>query len=292
MKRNEEITKLSADILTDITDDRIPLHIILLKASRLSLLLDMPDNVVLFRDWAKHAEQLQFVVSSYQPNIDAAKDRDFSLSSANPGQFVFPTHGNAIERTAIRNNAGQATEYLANYRTETYSFALNIYQKWQFGNIAESIFEKKRRKIEPVLTEIFPDINQRLNSIELNINSSNPEDWKNAVASCRTLLMDIADILNPAEKPEDKQKYINRLKDFVSPLISSETRGKLIKSYFDEIKKRIEYTANLTQGSAHKERPLLDEAENVVLYTYLLVADLMGIYQQEEVASELSTNLN
>jgi hypothetical protein len=292
MKRNEEITKLSGDILIDITDDRIPLHNILLKASRLSLLLDMPDNVALFKNWAQNAEQYQFIVSSYQANIEAAKDSDFSLSSANPGQFVLPTQGNSMERTGIRNNARKAAEYLGTFRTETYSFALGIYQKWQFGNIAESIFEKKRRRVEPVLTKIFPDANKRLNSIELNVNSTNPEDWKNAVTSCRTLLMDIADILNPPEKPEDKDKYLNRLKDFVSPLIKSETKGKLVKSYFDELKKRIEYTSNLTQGSAHKERPRLEEAENVVLYTYLLIADLMEIYQQEEAARELNANLN
>lgn len=291
MKRNEEITKLSGDILTDITDERIPLHNILLKASRLALLLDMPDRVALFKDWAKSAEQYQFIISSYQANIEAAKDSDIFLSSANPNQFVVPTHGNAMERMAIRNNASQTAEYLGSLRSETYNFALGIYQKWQFGNIAESIFEKKRRRVEPVLTKIFPDADQRLNSIELNINSTNPEDWKNAVASCRTLLMDIADILNPPEKPEDKQKYINRLKDFVSPL-ESKTKGKLLKTYFEELKKRIEYTSNLTQGGAHKERPLLEEAEDVVLYTYLLIADLMEIHQQDEMASELSTNLN
>lgn len=94
--------------------------------------------------------------------------------------------------------------------------------------------------------------------------------------------MDIADILNPAEKPEDKGKYNQRLKDFVAPTIDSTTKRKLIKSYFDELKKRIEYTSNLTQGSAHQDRPILEEAENVVLYTYLLIADLMEIFEQNK----------
>lgn len=70
--------------------------------------------------------------------------------------------------------------------------------------------EKITAQLEPILREIFPDINQRLNSIEQNIKSDNPEDWKNVVTSCGTLLMDIADILNPAKANEDKSKYINR----------------------------------------------------------------------------------
>lgn len=118
---------------------------------------------------------------------------------------------------------------LSYYRAETYNFVLNIYTKSQFGNIAESIFEKKRMKADTNLRKIFPDINQRLNSIEQNIKSDNPEDWKNSVISCRTLLMEIADILNPPKTSEEKSKFINRLKDYVSPKIPSETKGKLVK---------------------------------------------------------------
>ncbi len=66
MKKNEEITDLSQEIMLDITNDRLPLHNILLKGSRLSLLLDIPANVTLFTEWAKWAEQNSFTIGSFE----------------------------------------------------------------------------------------------------------------------------------------------------------------------------------------------------------------------------------
>ena len=281
MKKNEEITKLSEEIMVDITDSRLPLHNILLKSSRLSLLLDLAENVKLFKDWSKYAEQNQFIVSAFQISMQAAQDRNVSITSSNPHQMVTAPWGNLLERSGIKDRTEKTVGMLSYYRSETYNFALGIHQKWQFGNIAESIFEKKRKKVEPLLREVFPDANQRLNSIEQNLNTTNSEDWKNAIASCRTLLMDFADVLNPPKTKDEKGKYINRLKDFVSPLVESETKNKLLKTHFDEIKKRIEYTSNLTQGGAHTDRPTREQAEDVVLYTYLIVAELLNIYKED-----------
>ncbi|MBF0464707.1 MAG: hypothetical protein HQK94_06475 [Nitrospirae bacterium] len=269
--------------MLDITNSRLPLHNILLKSSRLSLLLDIPENVKLFKQWAEYAELNQFIVETYKTSIEAAKDRDISIASSNPYQIVSPGFGNSAERKRLKEEAQQVTQYLAKYRTDTYNFALDIYTKWQFGNIAQSIFEKKRNNVEPILREIFSDIKQRLNSIEQNIASENPEDWKNSVASCRTLLMDIADILNPPQGADDRNRFINRLKDFVAPRVESETKKKFLKNYYDELKKRIEYTMEMTQGGAHKQRPKQQEAEDVVLYTYLIIADLIAIYNENKV---------
>lgn len=282
MKKNEEILQLSEEILIDITNERLPLHNILLKASRLSLLLDISTNVDLFKGWAKFAEQNYFVIGSFQSNMEAAKDPNISLASASPSPFANTIHHNAFERREIRNNTNQVVGFLAQYRAETYNFVMGIYTKWKFGSVAESIFEKKRTRAEPILREIFPDINQRLNSIEQNINSDNSEDWKSSVVSCRTLLIEISDILNPAKNSKEEGQYINRLKDFISPIVSSKTKKKLIKSYLEELKNRIEFTSDLTQGGAHKERPAKHEAEDVILHTYLAIADLMDIYSERK----------
>src|SRR3989338_669278 len=138
MKKNEEITSLSQEIMVDITNDRLPLHNILLKVSRLSLLLDMPANVTLFTEWAKWAEQNSFTMGSFESSINAAKDRDVAVSSANPTQHVMSPLGNVFERSGIRDEAKKASEFMAHYRTKTYEFASGIYNKWQFANIAES----------------------------------------------------------------------------------------------------------------------------------------------------------
>lgn len=280
MKRNQEITLLAAEIMNDLTNNLLPLHSVLLKTSRLATLLDMPDNVDLFIAWAKDAEHNSFVVETFKSDIEAAADRDVSLSSANTYQTV-SAPSNMLERRSVRERAATVVSASAAYRTQAYKFALNIYTKWQFGNVAENIFEKKRDSVEPVLNQVFPDAQQRLNSIEQNLRSQNPEDWKNAVASCRALLMDVADVLQPPKNKEDKNKYINRLKDFISPKITSSTQKKLAGTLLEELKNRIEYTMDLTQGAAHKDRPLQKAAEDVVLYTYLAIAELLGMYREK-----------
>ena len=88
-------------------------------------------------------------------------------------------------------------------------------------------------------------------------------------------------MLNPSTDPSGKDKYLNRLKDFISKKQDiSSTGKKLIVSNLEDLKKRIEYTSDLTQGPAHRERPTREETENIILYTYLCISDLMELYQK------------
>lgn len=276
--KNEEITSLASEIMNDILTSQTPLHNTLMKTSRLAYMLKLDQQAEKIKGWAKDAEYKIFEINAYQTEMTAAKDPDVSVSSANPNQHVMAGHGNSIERMKLRTDVRIAQSALAAYRTEAFAFALDVYTKWQLGNIAESIFEKKRKRTDPVLIKIFPDYNERIKSIEDNLQSKRPEDWKNSVVSCRTLLMDLADVLNP-KTTSGKDDYINRLKDCISP--KSKTKGKLLRAHLDEVKKRIEHVSDMTQGAAHKQRPTIDDAEDAVLYTYLVVAELMGNYLQK-----------
>ncbi len=278
MKRSSEITSLANSIMLDITDKKLPLHLVALKASRLTRLLDDPEWTKWFVESAKLAEIEEFMVGSFECSMDAAKDREVSVSSANPTQHVFTPMGNVFERSAVKKDAEQSIAHLSEVRSAVYIYASSVYAKWQFGNVAESIFEKRRSATDQALKNIFPDANERLNSIEQNLQNDSPEDWKNAINSCRTLLMDLADVLNPAKTPEEKGKYLNRLKDFISPKIDSESVRSLHVSYLEELKNILEQVIKSTQGGAHQERHSKNIAETIVLHTYLIVANLMEIH--------------
>jgi len=282
MKRSEEITALANEILLDISNNRTPLHVALLKASRISSLLDIPGNVTLFKDWAKNAEAMEFSVGSFQSRMEASKDPNISYAGGN--QYYTP-HGNFLERAGIRKETEDKAKMIAYYRAEAYNFVSGIYTRWQFGNMAESIFDKKRKRIEPIFPEIITDIQNRLNSIEQNLTSDNNEDWKNAVSSCRALLMDVANKLSPPKDTEDKGKYITRLQTYISPL-PSKTKKALLRTLLDEFKLRVEHTMDLTQGGAHFDRPEKEKAEDVVLYTYLLLGEIAEIYKSRTVPSD------
>lgn len=143
MKRTEEITKLAKEILLDLSEQRSPLHVSILKASRLSHLLDMPSNVQLFQGWSEDAQTMEFFVGSFQSRIDAAKDPNISYGGPN---LYYTPHRNNVERSQITSTAEAKVRALAMYKAKTYNFAMGIYIRWQFGNIAESVFEKKRKR--------------------------------------------------------------------------------------------------------------------------------------------------
>ena len=149
--------------------------------------------------------------------------------------------------------------------------------------MAESVFERRRARTEPLLLALIPDAAQRLNSIEQNLAGDNAEDWKNAVVSCRTLIVDVANVVAPASKAEDKPRYLNRLKGFVDEAAGSSTRGKLLKTYLDEAKARVEYISNLAQGAAHSDRPTKEYAEDTVLVTYLVIGDILALVPESVV---------
>lgn len=70
MRRSEEITNLAYEIIVDISEQKTPLHISMLKASRLSLLLDMPNNVNIFQKQSEDAESIEFNISSFQSRME------------------------------------------------------------------------------------------------------------------------------------------------------------------------------------------------------------------------------
>ena len=287
MKRNEEIASLANEILLDIGNNRTPLHISLLKASRLSGMLDMPTNVSLFQSWAKFVEGQEFISNSFQTRIEAAKDPNISYTGGN--QFYVP-HSNFWERSGIKSEAEKSISVISNYRAETYKFVSTVYTQYQFGNLAQNIFERKRLRIEPILGLVIFNIQDRLNSIEQNLNSDNEEDWKNAASSCRSVLMDLADKLIPLKSPEDSRKYISRLQGYVNPIFSK-TKKKIVTTLLDEVAKRIELTVNYTQGPAHKDRPMKVQAEDVVLYTYLIIGEIAEVYELNQSSKICNENL-
>lgn len=294
INKKNYIVNLAAEIIDDITSNRIPLYNIILKTSRLAFELNFQDTFNQLKEWAVNAEKNQFISESYRDELQAAKDPDISVSSANPYQHVISPLGNIQERTKVTSQARSAVSVLAGYRKECYTFAVGIYTKWQFGNIAESIFDRKRDRTEPILNNIFPDSNQRLQSIDSNLQSSNPEDWKNAVSSCRALLMDLADALKPETEKDQQQEgdtYKKRIKEYIRENTSSTTKKKHISNFLEEIDKRINTTLALIQGPSHKSRPAKIDAENTVLYTYLLVSDLMEIHPSLQEESEASDGI-
>jgi len=138
-------------------------------------------------------ERLESVVESGKLALQAAQDRELSISSANPHQIVRVPTGNSIERTNIRSGITTSTEKLANSRTLIYGYASRRHYELKFSSAAQDVFASVRDAVDGDIGNLVPTAVQKFTAVHENLKSDNPEDWSNAVHSCRRILQDLAD---------------------------------------------------------------------------------------------------
>ena len=231
-------------------------------------------------------EQLRISEASLQ----SARDPDVSISSANPTQFVWTPQGNTIERNTIRQSITKASQRLASRRTLIYSYVMRKHYELKFSGIADDIFTRIRERVDRTIGETVPSAIQKLSSVYDNLRSENPEDWSNAVHSCRRILQDLADAVFPPTDEErtktsdgktikiklGKDNYINRIIAFVEDKSTSERHKDIVGSQLGFLGDRLDSVFRAGQKGSHSVVSR-EEAERYVVYTYLLVGDLLDL---------------
>lgn len=224
-------------------------------------------------------------------DLQAAHDPDISIASSNPYQTVTPSPGNAFERMGIRNRLSTATTRLANSRSLIYSYVLRRHTELAFSGISDDIFSRTRSRVDNAIGQLIPESVQRFSSAYNNLQSENPEDWSNAVHSCRRILQDLADKLFPAR--EDKiiqiaggksksiklgqDNYINRLIAFIEEKSSSEKFQSVVGSELAFIGNRLDSIFLASQKGSHSVITSKEEADRYVVYTYLIIGDILSL---------------
>lgn len=163
----------------------------------------------------------------------------------------------------------------------------NILNDLKFGNIVEDIFVSKKRYVDTKLLETSPQAITKFVSVYENLQSKNEEDWANAVHSCRRILKTVADNLYP---PSDEvvikengqkikvgnEKYINRLTLYIENKSSSEKFTSIVGSNLKYIGERLDAVYDASNKGSHDEVSL-DEAKRYIIYTYLLLGDILSL---------------
>jgi len=190
-------------------------------------------------------------------------------------------------RGAVRLN----TERLASRRTLLYQYALKHYCELRFSAIASDVFSRIRERVDAEIGTVIPDAVQRFTAAYENLRSENPEDWSNAVHSCRRILQDLADAVFPATD-EDRQiqdeggtrkvklakgNYINRIIAFLCDRSSSARFEQIVGSHLSFIGDRLDAVFSAAQKGSHQTILRREEADRFVVYTYLLVGDVLTL---------------
>ena len=235
-------------------------------------------------------EELEQEVKSLEVALAAARDPDISVSSANPNQMVWNPVGNKFERDTIRTSAARAQRQLSSRRSFIYSYVLRRNYELKFSGIADDIFSRIRIKVDSAIGEHVPDAIHKLSAIYDNLKSENPEDWSNAVHSCRRLLQDLADAIYPPREDVVKKingvdkkiklgadNYINRLISFIEEHSASHRFNEIVGSHLRFIGERLDSVFKAAQKGSHGKIVTKDEADRYVVYTYLITGDILSL---------------
>lgn len=232
--------------------------------------------------------QLEEQVRSGEQGIAAARDPDVSIASANPHQYVSRPIGNTFERRQLRESMSKATMRLASRRSFIYAYVLGKHYELKFSGIASDAFSRIRARLDTQIGAALPESIRRFTAVYENLLSDNPEDWANAVHSCRRILQDLADVLFPAtDQPRvtssgktislGPDNYINRLVCFVEDSSSAGRFTDLVGSHLSLLGDRLDAVFRATQKGSHSEITDKAEADRYVVFTYLLVGDLVSL---------------
>jgi hypothetical protein len=235
-------------------------------------------------------EELEQELKSFDAALAAARDPDVSVSSANPSQTVWNPLGNKFERETLRTSATRAQGRLSSRRSFIYSYVLRRHYELKYSGIADDIFSRVRENVDSVIGEKVPDAVQKLAAVYDNLQSENPEDWSNAVHSCRRILQDLADSIYPPKADKSievngKQKtiklgpdnYINRLIAFAEERATSERFLEIVGSQLSYLGDRLDSIFKAAQKGSHAKIVTREEADRYVVYTYLIVGDILSI---------------
>ena len=257
--------------------------------------------------WPKHFSLLGILkeflfpqtVAELENELEAAKeqmkvafDRDVSVSSSNPTQYVFSPLGNGIERAGLRQIITEKSKKLDQLKSGYYNYVLGVFYETKFKNITEDIFGKRKLIVDKALSALLPTAFEKFVSVYSNLQSEKQEDWANSVHSCRRILKDVADFLFPATDEEidignDKtlkmsdENYIARLKQFIKLNMDSNSFKKVIGSNLEFIGDRIDSIYKSTNKGTHAKVEQ-KEAESYVMYTYMLIGDILELYKPKD----------
>ncbi len=196
-----------------------------------------------------------------------------------------------MERQGIRNSSKSAFQRLATRKPFIYAYVIRKHYDLKYSGIADDIFSRIRERVDSAIGAAVPDAIQQLTAVHDNLQSENPEDWSNAVHSCRRILQNLADSVFPPQSEdrvvgEGKQQknvklgpdnYINRIMCFVEDNSTSDRFYEIVGSHLRYLGERLDSIFEATQKGSHSTIVKREEADRYVVYTYLIVGDVLSL---------------
>lgn len=234
----------------------------------------------------EHIEVLKTTIQTLKIRMEAAKDRDVHISSANPNQWVASPINNSFERSSILESIKVNQAIFSRIKGRLYEFVLSTSHALNFSEITIEIFSKIKNVVETKLNKLAPQTLTELVTAHNYVNSTKHSDWSNVASGCRRILIQIADVVYPANNKEVTRGdgvIINLNKENYRYRIRESLRGK--EQSLVIARDTSEYLFQLLDSvdrlSAKGDKHIINQetAEKIIIYTYLLLFDILNLVE-------------
>lgn len=211
-----------------------------------------------------------------------------SLASAK-GQLHAIDAGDAFQRLAkvgLPVEVNKFATLLSARRARLFEYLSSRYYELRYSGIAADIFTRIRLGVDSRIADLAPNAAKQFESAYRNLESDNPEDWANAVHSCRRILEQLADVIfPPQDTPRAKgsqtialgpKQYKNRLVCYVEDRAASEKFAGVVGSALSFLVDRLDALFEAANKGTHATVARI-EADRYVVYTYLIVGDILSV---------------
>ncbi len=228
----------------------------------------------------------------YKNNIEAGKLNSVDFIEQKLNLLIKEKRGN--DGTYYRN---PLQEHLSYIKEKAHTYCANLLEQLTFSGTIVSGFDLLKKAVDDKLLDLDPELAEQLMLAFKGISSANKEEWSQALTSCRRLLEALANKLYP---PNDKvinkrtfkeNQYVNRLWQFMTESIESESNRDLAKTHVDYLGLWLEKNYKITNKGVHSEVSQL-EATRVVFHMYLMLSDLLDYLNPSHLSSNSKPSLN
>lgn len=212
---------------------------------------------------------------------------DPSVQNNSPGVYGYSMSGNRVERSSVLNKISTLAKRVGQRRSFLYNYLLSKNVELKFSEISEDVFTRTRERVDLYIQEKVPLAIDKFNSIYEYLKSEDTTNWVDAVHNCRKILQELADVLYPVREDrttEDgkvirlgQEYYINRLSCYVGERSSSVRFNEIVGSHLDYLGNRLDAIYNASNKGTHVMAMEREEADRYVIYTYLLVGDIVSL---------------
>lgn len=166
-------------------------------------------------------------------------------------------------------------------------FLNDVISELQYGGTIQYLIEEIRNNVDEKLFSLDKNISQEVESLYLNLSSTNPADWPKVAHSCRRVLKFIADYTFPQREEKYKMKddrefevkdpnFVNRLCAFVDQKLNGDKR-KFLLSEIDYLESYLRQVVEFTQMGEHNKNITKSDAYMIATHTYLIISDIFKL---------------